>query len=157
MLGVGGYIGGGEVYSVGNSVGSLPSGWSTITSFHGEANVGWGPSYGGSLDYPGGSIWDSSVGLSFRAGGGLGAMLGVGPGYAATYATPTFGQMWDNALGWFSGTPDSSSGYSPDSANLDALGFSITSNLYGIDYAFSSCGFGTDTSSYSDGSGDPSP
>src|SRR5208337_3242032 len=79
------------------------------------------------------------------------------PGYAATYATPTFGQMWDNALGWFSGTPDSSSGYSPDSANLDALGFSITSNLYGIDYAFSSCGFGTDTSSYSDGSGDPSP
>jgi RHS repeat-associated protein len=110
MAGAGGYLGAGIQVGISHTDGPLPSGLSTGSAWYSEADFGWGPSIGGSVqgstppcdgNYfsspPAGASTGVPVLGKYFVGGGL--WLGVvGETYGFTYASPTVGQYFLNRI-----------------------------------------------------------
>ncbi len=87
-IGAGAYAGVGAQAGFSKTQCSLPSGISTSNTLQGNANLGFGPSAGGSIETDGGGL-GVSKGLKVRGGVGFGGMTSVGGATTTTIATPS--------------------------------------------------------------------
>lgn len=85
--GVGAYAGVGVQGGISHSDCDTQNGISTAMALQGDANVGFGPSIGGTVQYSGGTNAGISTGIG-RFGLGYGAHISVGVTTTTTYAVP---------------------------------------------------------------------